>query len=75
MKKETSRTLDDIKKDIESSMAVNSKGNTKPSSSATPVTVIPQVIIGNPAEVIIDICNNNEKVDLIIMGSTGLKGI
>jgi hypothetical protein len=47
--------LDDIKKDIESSMAINSKGNTKPSSSATPVTVIPQVIIGNPADVIIDI--------------------
>ena len=56
-------------------MAVNSKGNTKPSSSATPVTVIPQVIIGNPADVIIDIANNKEKVDLIIMGSTGLKGI
>jgi nucleotide-binding universal stress UspA family protein len=33
------------------------------------------VIIGNPAEVIIDTANNKQKVDLIIMGSTGLKGI
>jgi nucleotide-binding universal stress UspA family protein len=33
------------------------------------------VIIGNPAQVIIDIANNKQKVDLIIMGSTGLKGI
>jgi nucleotide-binding universal stress UspA family protein len=74
MKNEASKMLDDIKKGIESSMAVNSKGNTKPPSSAS-ITVVPQVIIGNPAEVIIDICNNNEKVDMIIMGSTGLKGI
>jgi nucleotide-binding universal stress UspA family protein len=56
-------------------MVVNSKGNTKPSPSSACVMVVPPVIIGNPAEVIIDICNNNEKVDLIIMGSTGLKGI
>jgi nucleotide-binding universal stress UspA family protein len=39
------------------------------------VTVIPQVVIGNPAQVIIDIANKKQKVDLIIMGSTGLKGI
>ena len=39
------------------------------------VTVIPQVVIGNPAGAIIDIANNKQKVDLIIMGSTGLKGI
>jgi nucleotide-binding universal stress UspA family protein len=56
-------------------MVVNSKGNTKPSPSSACVTVVPQVIIGNPAEVIIDICNNKEKVDLIIMENTGLKGI
>jgi hypothetical protein len=56
-------------------MVVNSKGNTKPSPSSASVRVIPQVIIGNPAEVIIDICNNKEKVDLIIMENTGLKGI
>jgi nucleotide-binding universal stress UspA family protein len=31
--------------------------------------------IGNPAEVIIDIPNNKEKIDLVVMGSTGLKGI
>ena len=39
------------------------------------VTVIPQVVIGNPAQVIIDVANNKQKVDLIIMGSTGLRGI
>lgn len=55
-------------------MVVNSKGNTKSSPSSACVTVVPQVIIGNPAEVIIDICNNKEKVDLIIMENTGLKG-
>jgi nucleotide-binding universal stress UspA family protein len=37
--------------------------------------VIPQVIIGNPTEVIIHVANNTQKVDLIIMGRTGLKGI
>ena len=76
MKNEASKMLDDIKKGIELSMAVNSKGNTKvSSSSALSIAVIPQVIIGNPAEVIIDIANNKEKIDLVVMGSTGLKGI
>ncbi len=76
MKNEASKMLDDIKKGIELSMAVNSKGNTKVSfSSALSITVIPQVIIGNQAEVIIDIANNKEKIDLVVMGSTGLKGI
>jgi len=76
MKNEASKMLDDIKKVIELSMAVNNNGNTKvSSSSARSITVIPQVIIGNPAEVIIDIANNKEKIDLVVMGSTGLKGI
>jgi nucleotide-binding universal stress UspA family protein len=62
MKNEASKMLDDIKKGIELSMAANSKGNTNvSSSSALSITVIPQVIIGNPAEVIIDIANNKEK--------------
>ena len=34
---------------------------------------IPNMYIGQ--QVIIDIANNKQKVDLIIMGSTGLKGI
>jgi nucleotide-binding universal stress UspA family protein len=74
-KNDASKMLEDIKKDIESSMDVSSKGNTMVSSSSASVTVVPQVIIGNPSEVIIDIANNKKKVDLIIMGSTGLKGI
>jgi nucleotide-binding universal stress UspA family protein len=74
MRKEASKMLDDTKKRIESSIKINSeKRGIKPSSLS--VTVIPQVIIGNPAEVIIDTANNRQKVDLIIMGSTGLKGI
>lgn len=74
MRKEASKMLDDTKKRIESSVKINSeKRGIKPSSLS--VTVIPQVIIGNPAEVIIDTANNRQKVDLIIMGSTGLKGI
>jgi len=74
MRKEASKMLDDTKKRIEPSVKINSeKSSTKPSSLS--VTVIPQVIIGNPAEVIIDTANNRQKVDLIIMGSTGLKGI
>jgi nucleotide-binding universal stress UspA family protein len=74
MRKEASKMLDDTKKRIESSVKINGeKSSTKPSSLS--VTVIPQVIIGNPAEVIIDTANNRQKVDLIIMGSTGLKGI
>jgi nucleotide-binding universal stress UspA family protein len=74
MKNEATKMLNDTKKRIESSITVNSnKKDTKVSSPY--VTVIPEVIIGNPAEVIIDIANNKEKVDLIIIGSTGLKGI
>ena len=74
MRKEASKMLDDTKKRIESSIKINSeKRGIKPSSLS--VTVIPQVIIGNPAAVIIDTANNRQKVDLIIMGSTGLKGI
>ena len=77
MKNDASKKLDDIKKRIERSIAGNSnKSNTNvSSSSALSVTVSPQVTIGNPSEVIIDVANNKEKVDLIIMGSTGLKGI
>lgn len=75
MRKEASKMLDDAKKRIESSVKINSdKSGTKPSSVS--VTVIPQVIVGNPVGVIIDTANNNkQKVDLIIIGSTGLKGI
>lgn len=74
MRKEASKMLDDTKKRIESSIKINSeKSSTKPSSLS--VIVIPQIIVGNPAEVIIDVANNKQKVDLIIMGSTGLKGI
>jgi nucleotide-binding universal stress UspA family protein len=74
MRNEASKMLDDIKKRIESTIHINiEKRGTKlfPSS----LVVIPQIIIGNPAEVIIDVANNKQKVDLIIMGSTGLKGI
>jgi nucleotide-binding universal stress UspA family protein len=71
---EASKMLDDAKKRIESAIQTNSENSsTKPSHLS--VTIIPQVIIGNPAQVIIDIANNKQKVDLIIMGSTGLKGI
>jgi nucleotide-binding universal stress UspA family protein len=71
---EASKMLDDAKKRIESAIQTNSNNSsTKPSHLS--VTIIPQVIIGNPAQVIIDIANNKQKVDLIIMGSTGLKGI
>ena len=71
---EASKMLDGTKKRIESAVQTNSNNSsTKPSHLS--VTIIPQVIIGNPAQVIIDIANNKQKVDLIIMGSTGLKGI
>ena len=74
MRNEPSKMLEDTKKGIESDIHTNSdKGGT--SFASQPVNVIPQVIIGNPAQVIIDIANNKQKVDLIIMGSTGLKGI
>jgi nucleotide-binding universal stress UspA family protein len=74
MRKQASKMLDDRKKRIESSVKINSDKRGIKSSSLS-ITVIPQVIIGNPAEVIIDTANNRQKVDLIIMGSTGLKGI
>jgi nucleotide-binding universal stress UspA family protein len=74
MRNESSKMLADTKKRIESAIQINSdKRGTKLSPQS--VTVIPQVVIGNPAEVIIDIANSQQKVDLIIMGSTGLKGI
>ena len=74
MRNESSKMLADTKKRIESAIQINSdKRGTK--LSPLSVTVIPQVVIGNPAEVIIDIANNQQKVDLTIMGSTGLKGI
>jgi nucleotide-binding universal stress UspA family protein len=74
MRIESSKMLDDTKKRIESTIQIdNDKGGTK--LSARSIIVIPQIIVGNPAEVIIDVANNKQKVDLIIMGSTGLKGI
>jgi nucleotide-binding universal stress UspA family protein len=74
MRNEASKMLDDIKKRIESTIQINiDKRGTKLSPRS--LVVIPQIIIGNPAEVITDLANNKQKVDLIIMGSTGLKGI
>jgi nucleotide-binding universal stress UspA family protein len=73
MRNEALKTLEDTKKRIESSIIVNN--NNKKDMTLVSVSVNSQVIIGNPAEVIIDLANNKEKVDLIIMGSTGLKGI
>jgi nucleotide-binding universal stress UspA family protein len=74
MRNESSKMLGNTKKRIESTLMINSdKRGTNLSHRS--VVVIPQIIIGNPAEVIIDIANNKQKVDLIIMGSTGLKGI
>ncbi len=74
MRNEASKMLDDIKKHIESTIQINiDKRGTKLSPSS--LVVIPQIIIGNPPEVITDLANNEQKVDLIIMGSTGLKGI
>jgi nucleotide-binding universal stress UspA family protein len=73
MKNESLKMLDDTKKRIESSIPVNN--NNKKDRTIVSISVNPQVVIGNPAEVIIDVANNKEKVDLIIMGSTSLKGI
>ena len=73
MKNESLKMLDDTKKRIESSIPVNN--NNKKDRTIASISVNPQVVIGNPAEVIIDVANNKEKVDLIIMGSTSLKGI
>jgi nucleotide-binding universal stress UspA family protein len=65
MRKEASKMLDDTKKRIKSSVEINSdKSGTKPSSLS--FTVIPEVIIGNPAEVIIDTANNPDN-DVFLM--------
>jgi nucleotide-binding universal stress UspA family protein len=69
---EASKMLDDVKKRIESTIKTNSDDS---STKLSYLSVTPQVVIGNPAQVIINIANNKQKVDLIIMGSTGLKGI
>ena len=62
MRNEASKMLEDTKKCIESDIQINSdKRSTKLQSQS--VTVIPQVVIGNPAEVIIDIANNKQKVE------------
>jgi nucleotide-binding universal stress UspA family protein len=73
MRNEALKMLEDTKKRIESSIIVNN--NKKDMTLVKSTSVNSQVIIGNPAEVIINVANNKEKVDLIIMGSTGLKGI
>jgi nucleotide-binding universal stress UspA family protein len=73
MKNGSLKMLEDTKKRIESSIPVNN--SKKKDTTIVSISVNPQVVIGNPAEVIIDVANNKEKVDLIIMGSTSLKGI
>jgi nucleotide-binding universal stress UspA family protein len=74
MRNDASKMLNDTKKRIESStQAHNERSDSKAASES--IQVITQVVIGNPAEVITDVANNKQKVDLIIMGSTGLKGI
>jgi nucleotide-binding universal stress UspA family protein len=73
MRNEALKMLEDTKKRIESSIIVNN--NKKDMTLVKSISVNNQVIIGNPAEVITNVANNKEKVDLIIMGSTGLKGI
>jgi nucleotide-binding universal stress UspA family protein len=74
MRNEASKMLEDTKKRIESNIHTNSD-NRETRLQSESVIVIPQVVIGNPAQVIVDIADNKQKVDLIIMGSTGLKGI
>jgi nucleotide-binding universal stress UspA family protein len=73
MRKEASKMLDDTKKRIESAIQIDMDDE---STKLMPlsVTIIHHVVIGNPAQVIIDIANNKQKVDLIIMGGTGLRG-
>ena len=73
MGNEASKMLEDTKKRLESAIKIDRDNKSKVLSLS--VTVISQVVIGNPAQVIIDVANNKQKVDLIIMGSTGLKGI
>ena len=74
MRNEASKMLDDTKKRLEAAIRIDGDNR---STKILPlsVTVILQVVIGNPAQIIIDVANNKQKVDLIIMGSTGLKGI
>ena len=74
MRNEASKMLDDTKKRLESAIQID-RDNRSTQLLPLSVTVILQVVIGNPAQVIIDVANNKQKVDLIIMGSTGLKGI
>lgn len=73
MRKEASKMLEDTKKRIESAIQIDID-NTSTNLLPLSVTIIPQVVIGNPAQVIIDFANNKQQVDLIIMGSTGLRG-
>lgn len=75
MRNESSKMLEDTKKRIELAIQINNSEKRGTKLLSQSVIVIPQVIIGNPTEVIIDVANNKQKVDLIIMGSTGLKGI
>ena len=74
MRNEASKMLDDTKKQLE--LAIQIDGDNR-STKLLPlsVTVIPQVVIENPAQVIVDVANYKQKVDLIVMGSTGLRGI
>jgi nucleotide-binding universal stress UspA family protein len=72
MRNEASKMLEDTKKRLESAIKIDRDNKSKVLSLS--VTVISQVVIGNPAQVIIDVANNKQKVDLIIMGSTGLRG-
>jgi nucleotide-binding universal stress UspA family protein len=73
MRKEASKMLEDTKKRLESAIQIN-RDNTSTKLLPLSVTIIPEAVIGSPAQVIIDVANNKQKVDLIIMGSTGLKG-
>jgi nucleotide-binding universal stress UspA family protein len=73
IRKESSKMLEDTKKRLESAIQID-RDNTSTKPLPLSVTVITQVVIGNPAQVIIDVANNKQKVELIIMGSTGLRG-
>ena len=61
MRKEASKMLDDTKKQLESAIKID-EDNKSPKVLPLSVTVIPQVVIGNPAEVIIDIANKKQKL-------------
>jgi nucleotide-binding universal stress UspA family protein len=73
MRNEALKMLDDTKKQLESAIHID-RDNKSTKLLPLSVTVIPQAVIGNPAQIIIDVANNKQKVDLIIMGSTGLRG-